>query len=147
MQTEDDSNYVEDQSVRQGAKETDQDAAYQHGTDLVVIAHRNAFHIDVFAALSGHRCGGDHAEHGHHDGDSGGSKDGNCDGQFPFQEAEYSAIGDKPGQRPVVLAMPRLEMIEMRAIPSMKTGQMRGIRTQFMNQAGVRYSFFHSIIA
>lgn len=44
MQTEDDSNHVEDQSVRQGAKETDQDAAYQHGTDLVVIAHRNAFH-------------------------------------------------------------------------------------------------------
>ena len=26
MQTEDDSNYVEDQSIRQGAKETDQDA-------------------------------------------------------------------------------------------------------------------------
>ena len=99
MQTEDDSNYVEDQSVRQGAKETDQDAAYQHGTDLVVIAHRNAFHIDVFAALSGHRCGGDHAEHGHHDGDSGGGKDGNCDGQFPFQEAEYGAIGDKPGPK------------------------------------------------
>ena len=123
MQTEDDSNHVEAQRVRQGAKETDQDAAYQHGTDLVMIAHRNAFHIDVFAALSGHRCGGDHAEHGHHDGDSGGGKDGNCDGQFPFQEAEYSAI------------------------PSMKTGQMRGIRTQFMNQAGVRYSFFHSIIA
>jgi len=68
-------------------------------TDLVVIAHRNAFHIDVFAALSGHRCGGDHAEHGHHDGDSSGGKDGNCDGQFPFQEAEYSAIGDKPGPK------------------------------------------------
>ena len=96
MQTEDDRDDVEDQSVRQGAKETDQDAAYQHGTNLVVIAHRNAFHIDVFAALSGHRCGGDHAEHGRHDGDSGGGKDGNCDGQFPFQEAEYGAIGNKP---------------------------------------------------
>lgn len=29
----------------------------------------------------------------------GGSKDGNCDRQFPFQEAEYGAIGDKPGPK------------------------------------------------
>ena len=68
-------------------------------------------------------------------------------GSSPFRRRNIVPSATSRVQRPVVLAMPRLEMIEMRAIPSMKTGQMRGIRTQFMNQAGVRYSFFHSIIA